>query len=450
MKNKIFSLFAAIMALLMTATSCDDWSPADRKFAANTGGVSLSDLDVKVNQKTNTPQSRAGVDVSGFLVTILDQATGQTAMYDGKECAWTYGEMPEVMTLPVGKYTVMVESHKAEKAAWAAPHYEGSEEFEIADGQITSIGTVTCVFTSVKVSVRFADDLKAIMGADARVKVVAGEAGGELEWSADETRDGYFAAVEGSNTLVATFSGTVKGSDVNVKPRTFTDLKAGNYYIITFSLKAGSGMPDETGGLDPTGGISVDSEIEEGDENGDIPGGEEPENPNARPDDEEWPEDPTPPGPENPADPKDDTIVITPTGDGINADFNVINDALEGRTYSLHITSKNPFAHLNVKIESAYLTEEFLNSVGLTSEFDLANPDATRPGLEAALGADGFGFPTGSNLVGQTEVDFDLSPFIPLLNLSGATMVHTFTLTVADDQNPANTKTVALKFQSYE
>ena len=103
-----------------------------------------------------------------------------------------------------------------------------------------------------------------------------------------------------------------------------------------------------------------------------------------------------------------------------------------------------------MKIESAYLTEEFLNSVGLTSEFDLANPDATRPGLEAALGADGFGFPTGSNLVGKTEVDFDLTPFIPLLNLSGATMVHTFTLTVADDQNPANTKTVALKFKSYE
>lgn len=447
MKNKIFSLCAALVVLLTAATSCDDWSPADKKFAANTGGVSLSDLDVNVDEKTNKPQGRASVDVSGFLVTIIDKTTNATAIYDNKECAWTYGEMPEVMTLPVGDYIVEVESHKPAKAEFAKPYFAGSKEFTVEDGKITSIGTVTCTFGSVKVSVRFSDSLKAAMGPDAQAKVVAGEAGAELVWTAAETRDGYFEAVEGSTTLVATFSGSVNGTQIKVAPKEFTDVKKGNYYIITFKLKGGTGMPDETGTIDPSG-ITVDSTIEEGDVDGDVPGGEDPDNPNGRPDDEEWPDEPTPPGP-GPDEPGPDTptnpIVVESTGDGINPDLNVVNDAVDGRAYSIKIKSENPMTHLHVEIISDYLTEEFLKSVGLTTKFDLAEPGD----LGETLGdPEGFNFPVGDKVVGQTEVDFNLTPFIPLLNLSQATMLHTFKLTIEDNQG--NSKTIELKFLSHE
>jgi len=131
------------------------------------------------------------------------------------------------------------------------------------------------------------------------------------------------------------------------------------------------------------------------------------------------------------------------TGDGINPDFNVINDAEEGRAYSIKIKSENPMTHLKVKIISGYLTDDFLQSVGLTTEFDLAEPGE----LGATLGdPDSFNFPVGDKVVGQTEVDFNLTPFIPLLNLSPNPLVHTFQLTIEDNQG--NSKTVELKFQS--
>ncbi|MDE6179211.1 MAG: hypothetical protein K2F86_08595, partial [Duncaniella sp.] len=118
---------------------------------------------------------------------------------------------------------------------------------------------------------------------------------------------------------------------------------------------------------------------------------------------------------------------------------------VDGRTYSIKIKSENPMTHLKVKIKSDYLTDDFLQSVGLKTEFDLAEPGE----LGATLSdPEGFNFPVGDKVVGKTEVDFNLTPFIPLLNLSYATMVHTFELTVEDNQG--NIKIVELKFQSYE
>lgn len=439
MKSKIFSLLVCLVAVMLLP-GCDDWEPGQNKFAANTGGLNLGDMAVDVRTDTSLP-SRAGIDTSGYLVTITDE-TGATVVYADKECAWKYSEMPEVMTLPVGKYIVNVSSHKVEKAAWDAPLYEGSKEFEIKDGEITAIGSVVCRFASIKVSVRFADDLASAMSADSKADVVAGDEG-SLTWTADETRTGYFEAVDGSTTLVATFTGTVKGQTIT-RTKPFTDVAKGKYYIITFSLKTGPSVPDETGYIDPTGGITVDSEISESDENGNADTPEEPQDPSGRPDDEVWPDNPD--NPDDPVDPgTEGKVTVVPIPDengnsGIDPDFNKVNDAIDGRKYAINIKTTEPMTHLHVVIQSDYLTNEFLESVGLSSTFDLAEPGE----FEEAL--NGFGFPVGDNLIGKTDIDFDLSPFIPLLNL-GDPMVHTFILTVEAENGIK--ESFSLKFQSF-
>lgn len=423
MNYKIFSTIA--IATFMMSSCSDNWTPS-------TDEEGVGQLHMEAINVTNAENviNRASVDVSNFIITI-NNAEGETVK------RWKYSEMPEIVTLPVDEgYYIDVISHNQEKAAWDAPFFKGSsEKFNIVKNQLTNAGTITCKLSNIKVSVRFADDLKNIMEDDCKVTVVANDEG-MLEFTADETRSGYFQAIEGSTTLIATFTGTIRGSYEEIR-KVYTDVEAGQHRIITYSVKSGdSTIPDENGNIDISNGISVDmSTIDESidgnvstDEDiidGDRPGQEEPINP-----------DPDDPNPDNP-----DVDYFT-----FNTSISLtdINEALEGKDYVVGILSVNPLSNLKVKIESNYLTEEFLASVGLVSEFDLAN---LTPELESKLGEGGFGFPTGDEVKGNTSVNFDLTPFIPLLNLSPTPNdIHKFHLTVVDDQN--NSETVVLTFIS--
>lgn len=273
---------------------------------------------------------------------------------------------------------------------------------------------------------------------DCKVTVIANDEG-RLEFGPEETRSGYFQAIEGSSTLIATFSGTIYGNYEEIR-KVYTDVEAGQHRIITYSVKGGDPtIPDESGNIDITDGITIDmSTIDESIEgnvatdedviDGDRPGHEDPEDPD------------NPDNPDNPDDPKDEYFTFD-----TSISLTEVNPAVEGNDYSVVIKSVNPLTNLKVKIESGYLTDEFLGSVGLVTEFDLANLPAD---LEQTLGdPEGFNFPVGDNVKGQTEVTFNLTPFIPLLNLSTTPNdIHKFHLTAVDDKG--NEKTVVLTFIS--
>lgn len=424
MNYKIFSTIA--IATFMMSSCSDNWTPSTDEEGV--GQLHMEAIDV-----TNAENviNRANVDVSNFIVTV-NNAEGETVKQ------WQYSKMPEIITLPVGEgYYIDVISHNQEKAAWDAPFFKGSSaKFDIVKNQLTNAGTITCKLSNIKVSVKFSDELKALAGDDCKVTVIANDEG-YLEFTIDETRSGYFQAIEGSSTLVATFTGTLRGSYEEIR-KVYTDVNAGQHRIITYSVKSGdTTIPDETGNIDTTNGISVDmSTIDESIEgsvntdediiDGDRPGQETPVTPDTGDDDDT----------EEPSEEYftfDTTISLTEA-----------NEAIEGNDYVVNIISVNPLSNLKVKIESNYLTEEFLQSVGLVPEFDLAN---LTPELESKLGEGGFGFPTGDDVKGHTSVKFDLTPFIPLLNLSPtANDIHKFHLTVVDDQN--NSETVVLTFIS--
>lgn len=454
MKTRIYSLLVALMSVV-AFSACDDWTPAEQgAYPANTGGVSRSKMDVTVNDEV-TAIGRAIVDTSDYLVTVTEKGSDVIATYEGKPCSWTYSTMPQIFTLPVGDYTVRVRSHEPTDAAWSEPYYEGSADFTVVNNNVTYIGTVTCNFASVKVEIRFSEELTKAMSDDSHVDVVAGVAGTSLTWAANETRYGYFYPAEDNPTIIATFTGTVKGQTVSAT-KNVTDAKRGNYYIFSFSLNTGNPiLPDEFG--DITGadsGIKIDFEVIESNVNSTVRPGETPStDPDKHPDTEEWPEEPGPgpdqPGPDQPENPSDENIEI-----GATFDKDAVTPAVDGE-YILTIKSKEPLANIEVEIISPYLTTEFLNSVGLTSKFDLAypenskidpsDPDSENMDLTAAL--TGFGFKIGSEVIGQYEIPFDLSPFIPLLALDDEPgRIHTFRLTVRDKMG--NVTIQDLKFQN--
>ena len=423
MRSKIFSILLTL-AVAVGLTSCHDdhWIP---NTSDGEGSLSLSSLNISVKEG-ETVISRASTATDNFIVKIFD---ARGALYS----QWKVAEMPEILTLPVSDYSLTVISHEQEKAAWDAPYYEGSKSFSIADGLITEIGSVTCSFANIKVSIRYSDALAKLLGDDVKVTVICNDEG-SLEFTPGETRSGYFQAIPGSSTLVATFEGSVNGHKETLR-KTFTDIEAGQHRIINFAVKGGHGeIPDEVGGI-ATPGITVDATIIDAPVSGNIDIDDEildGKRPTEDPLDPIVPDDPTP----------STALTMTPSVPFAPA----VNDIVDGASYTVDIHSDEGVTNLMVEIISDYLTYDFLSGVGLSTKFDLADAldafDKSRDLSEALLG---FGFPIKDDLKGKKDVHFDISQLVPLLNLSPDAGNHSFKLTVTDAKGQTSTETLIFK-----
>lgn len=413
MKNKIYSIIAG-GALVLGASSCDGhWTPPTEEE----GTVALSTLTVTnddAEKLIKTDQSRAEVDFSGYQIAIYTD--GNTA---DPYRQWTYSEMPEVVALPTGDYTLSVESHKVQKAEWEAPYFVGSKKFAITAGKITDIGEVVCKFASIRVSIVYGDDLRRVMSDDSHVTVQTNDLG-MLDFSATETRSGYFEAVKASNTMVATFEGKLDGVPT-VSRITFNDVEAGQHRIITFKTKSNPDIPEQTGSIDPNGGIIIDATMTVQDIDGTIISQETTLPSTDRPGQEEG---------DGPKPPVGDQAATFEPSTGITLGKNSANSIPEeGTTISVLIKCEEGIKSLLVDISSD--SEAFMSSAGsmLPLNFDLANP--ATPELAATLKGD-LHLPVGSDVLDQKEVNFDVTDLVPLL--AGFPGKHTFTITVTDSK----------------
>lgn len=175
--------------------------------------------------------------------------------------------MPEIVALEKGDYRIEVESHKVAKAEWEKPYFKGSQTFSITPNQITQVEAVTCRFSSIKVTITVEDDLKAQLADDATFTVIANDEG-ELVYGKDEKRAGYFEAVEGSNTMIVKFKGTLGNSMVE-ENFPFTDIEAGQYRDIVFKTKNGPQPPQPSGDV-TIGGIDIDASYTDRDIDGNV------------------------------------------------------------------------------------------------------------------------------------------------------------------------------------
>lgn len=445
MKSKFLS-FATLAALLTGFSSCSDdtWTPevenGDGVGKLNTSTLVPSVVNgEQIINDTKGPKSRAVTDLSGYLITVVDANNAEVAN-------WTFSSMPQLPVFKVGTYKVCVRSHEVKSAAWDEPYFYGEQSFSIVKDQITDVDVVTCKLANIRVSVKFDDKLVAT-GSDIKVSVTS-TAGTSLDFTPEETRSGYFAAPEGLKTMEVKFTGNIGGTEENFT-KVLSDVAAGQHRIVTFTLKNNPALPpDEVGTIVEGEGIHVSTDVESVDLTSDSAFSEENEGDSDRPGHEgpapDDPDDPTPPTPGD-----DNVASFTSTTLDLE-NVNMVSDfAEEGpqgpvakQPAIVNITVPKGVKNLLVTIKNKEL-EAVLPGVGLASSFDLAEPGDLRGALEGT-----FNFPVAENLIGKTEVTFDITQFVPLLTLY-VDQEYEFQIDITDQEgNTSPNGTLHLKFKS--
>lgn len=432
MKN-IFLICFTLMVVLFTFSACHS-EKMETGATDVTGQLSLASMKMEVDLKVDTvyPQSRAGVDVSNFLLTIKNSQGEQVEQY-------TYSEMPEIISLPVGTYTVVASSAEAATNGFDVPFYTGStEQFTIKENELTEVSALTCRLANVMISVEYDEELRKLMGEDVVTTVKIGD--NSLDIPSSETRKAYLIAPASAGSMDITLKGTIDGESVTEVKRV-DNVQAGQYNIIKYVLNSVDDGTNSNVGGNLNIAINIDSSMTSSDETVGVNPGEEPGI-------DDFPTD----GGEEPGDGDGDggdesgseqnmpTIVGT---DFNGKPFDISKDVLtvtKGQSVSLSVTllAPNKMAHVYVTIDSETLTEDVLVGVNLAKNFDLAEPGDLEAGLK------GLGFPTGTDVIGKEEIPFDITQFTSLLGIYGAAN-HNFIIRVVDQQGLEVTETLKIK-----
>lgn len=432
MKN-IFLICLTLMAVLFTFSACHS-EKMETGATDVTGQLSLASMKMEVDLKVDTvyPQSRAGVDVSNFLLTIKNSQGEQVEQY-------TYSEMPEIISLPVGTYTVVASSAEAATNGFDVPFYTGStEQFTIKENELTEVSALTCRLANVMISVEYDEELRKLMGEDVVTTVKIGD--NSLDIPSSETRKAYLIAPASAGSMDITLKGTIDGESVTEVKRV-ENVQAGQYNIIKYVLNSVDDGTNSNVGGNLNIAINIDSSMTSSDETVGVNPGEEPGI-------DDFPTD----GGEEPGDGDGDggdesgseQNMPTIVGTDFNENpFDISKDVLtvtKGQSVSLSVTllAPNKMAHVYVTIDSKTLTEDVLVGVNLAKNFDLAEPGDLEAGLK------GLGFPTGTDVIGKEKIPFDITQFTSLLGIYGAAN-HNFIIRVVDQQGLEVTETLKIK-----
>lgn len=271
------------VAALMAMTSCDNPTYPGGGDNANSDGndeaqgtVSLAQLSITVNVADIVIDSRAAnvEDLSKYTINIkrVDSSGSLRGAADGNQ-SFLYGDMPELIALPVGDYVVEAYNAEEQVAAFDAPFIYGkSEQFAVVANDIVVVDPIECTLQNVKVTVAYTDDLRSRMS-DVQVTVTVADTE-TLVFSGDETRSGFFKYVEGNTTIVAQFNGKIDGTPVESYKVLTNAVAPGYHHTITFSLKDSPNPPDEYGTIGTTG-VTLDATVDRVDLNGNVSLGDE-------------------------------------------------------------------------------------------------------------------------------------------------------------------------------
>ena len=414
--KKIFLICFTLLAGMMAFTACHSESMEDTSTSKGELNLSSMKADVDMDIETVYVGSRAGtaVDVNNFLVTIYDAQSLQVQQ-------WKYSEMPEIVSLPVGTYSIDVASAEAPSNGFDVPFYKGTATCEIKLNEVTSVPEITCKLANMLFSVEYDEEFQSKIGGDVVTTISVGD--NSLDIPYEETRDAYLIAPSGETTaLTVALKGTIDGEEVDFSRR-FESVRVGVHNIIKYEFDPVSDGSMGDGTLNVS--IGIDSTMDESDETVGINPGEEPEI-------DDFPND-------------DDPPVVPPVegapsivGSNFNGSpFDIENEVLTitgASTLKVEINAPSGIAHLYVDIQSETLD---VTEVGLANSFDLAYPGELEGGLS------GLGFPTGEKVIGQTQTVFDISTFTALLpNFKGD---HNFVIRVVDKNELEETKVLKLR-----
>jgi len=427
---------ATLLTVALALGSC----ASDEMFDDGTGSGTMGSVTkpgVEVSNVENVVKgapSRASYNISDFLLDFYRAGEESPFMSSA------YKDLNATVDLPAGDYTISVRSHNVKKAEWEKPYFTGkSEQFTIEAEKITTVKPITCKFSSIKVTVKFGEELKKVLGDDVEVTVVANDEG-RLVFTPTETRAGYFEALDGSATMAVTFTGKVNGYTESFT-RTFADVAEGQHRIITFNTGGDLPTPDAPHGTIVFGeGLKIDFSYTDKTIDGSVdPGSEDvivdgEKDPGTLPD---IPDPENPDNPDNPDNPKDEPITFGGNiENGKTYGTSTFND---GFPASIAVTAEKGIADFVVTIDSpdGGLNADELAGVGLAGTFSLVNDSQYFDSLG------GLGLPTANAVKGQTSLPLDITKFMDLLNMLGET-TNTFTMEVTDNEGNKSSLTFTL------
>lgn len=398
--KKIFLLTSAVA--LMIFASC-------QKTVVNkdnvTGYLSFGELVIGVDESVITKADPAG---DNYSIIVMDA--------DGNEVLnMIYSQVKandDKITLPAGTYTLVAQSLSGAvpAASWENPIYGASEEFVIEAGKVTAVGEMICTLLQCKVTVSYNDEFLESVTGDCTTTVELTE-GNPLEYrlGADKKYDlsaGYFAV--NGNTMTVKFVGNIDGKSAKMT-KVFTGVAAKQWRQVKFIQKK-----NEQG--QATFDIVIPDLISDETLNNELNASENVIG-------------------EDPDKPKGDggiTLDFDYTS-GCDSDLtdlsNMVIAPIEEKVMSIKLKAVVPGAVKKFTVDIASDNEGFISAVDLA---DARHIDLINPSAQNAVIFEVVPFPHGAELLGQTEILFDLSNAQePILMFQGR---HTFTMTIIDAQ----------------
>ena len=419
MKKILIPFFAAVLVL----AGCEKKTPVEKPAA--TGSFSLS---VTCNDKdyTDKPlvksEMTASVNTDMFTVTLtkLYDEYGQPAVWAQ---TWTLADFPSVIELAPGQFKVTVKSPVADRVSTLAPVYSAEKNFTIVENKVTDL-EVVCTVQNMKVTVaptaNFFTELRNFTisvtaeyeGVDTPVSVSWKDA--DFVKNADGTystsKVAYFEAVPLS--VMVTGLRSLDGSDASLKePVKITDVAPRDNHILNIDVQ----VTGET----KVAFITVDTSLNDPkDVEVFVPGFEE----IPIPDEEEE---------ENDEPVSKETSLIWAS----NPDFAPVNLIVDGENVTV-----DPQVKLTVncprKISSFVInvSDNFKSVIGLLTTNEVQYLDLVNDQKLIAFFVGEMYLPTGSELAGKTQVEFDLSSLAQMVPMIAQTDKEetVFTLEVID------------------
>ena len=418
---KILKITALSALVAMMSIGCQRNTPVDLGPIDGQGYLKLSGLSVEVvtdhkqssNEVSRAAATREGeLDINTFDCLIYDES-GEQLIHSFK-----YGERPaEAITLDVGKYIFKMISGEIADAAFESPVYGVTEIFTIVRKQTTELKSLVCTLQNIQTTISYSADLRAALSDDTVATLSVGDA--SLEFGVDDTRSGYFKAVNPLNDIDILVKGMYTQEGKEPAPFEFTttikDVKAGQYsdiqlYIeysgegsIALSVTIDGWVVDESLVFDLAQLITEDTMVDDSDKptitivDGDI----------------------------------DNPVVLAATDFDENGDYT--------KSLVVEVASKSALSSLLVEISST--NAEMLSSLStyhLSESFDLCNMSTNAATILRNL----MKLPCNDQVVGQTAVTYDLTGVMPLLSSYVGT--HSFQATVTDEKGGKSVKTLTI------
>lgn len=412
-------IFLTIMAAAAMAAGCQKTHIQDT--AKGTLKVTMSSTDDEYNDReeglsgNKSYAMTKAYDKDEILKSMLVTISNNSGV--GEPRQWVYSEMPSVLELTEGQYTITAVSPGSRIAAWDQPLFGATKEFSIVAGR-TSTVELECGITNVKVSMNCTEQFLAeFTSYIITVRSAAATSDdGFLIWGETEVaegKEGYFSAADLTVTVQAyRWSDATQQEDPVQARQTITGVQPKDHIIINIDAKATGSV--QTG--DPDSGMSfitIDDSTNDRNENifigglEEIPvpggdgndGGEEPELPAAP--SLEW---------------------------AANPDFSPMEIA-EGMDVNLVVNVPGKIATFVVGVQSSVLEPIVGTSMDLIYD-------------ETFIENFGGLLPTGDALLGQTSVNFSLSSLVPMIAGLNAEpgSEHIFTMNVTDEYGQTLTR----------